>query len=107
METFTNLLTLLFILVVSHGTGLFSALVYFCIGSRTVDPNEILDDSQVVLDTTPGRPRRIYVGEGSKKVSQLEPFIAGARDNVIVALAGLDGDGTADPRFLNVYLETR
>lgn len=35
------------------------------------------------------------------------PIIAGAKDNIIVALAGIDGDGVADPRFLNVYLETR
>lgn len=32
MESFDNLLKLLFVLVASHGTGLFSALVYFCIG---------------------------------------------------------------------------
>ncbi|HNR54565.1 MAG TPA: hypothetical protein PKJ19_05310 [Flavobacteriales bacterium] len=35
------------------------------------------------------------------------PIIAGAKDNIIAAVAGLDGDGAADPRFLNIYLETR
>lgn len=35
------------------------------------------------------------------------PLAAGAKNNIIFALAGLDGDGAADPRFLNVYVETR
>lgn len=35
------------------------------------------------------------------------PIIAGAKADVFIALAGIDGDGAADPGFLNIYLETR
>jgi hypothetical protein len=35
------------------------------------------------------------------------PIIAGAKADVFIALAGIDGDGVADPGFLNIYLETR
>ena len=35
------------------------------------------------------------------------PIIAGAKADVFIALAGIDGDGAADPAFLNIYLETR
>jgi len=35
------------------------------------------------------------------------PIIAGAKTNSIIAVAGIDGDGAADPGFLSIYLETR
>ncbi len=35
------------------------------------------------------------------------PIAAGAKAPVLLALATLDGDGAADPVFLNIYLETR
>lgn len=45
-------------------------------------PNMILDDSEIVLDITPGRARRLYVGQEGVKVKDLVPFVAGASPTI-------------------------
>jgi len=35
------------------------------------------------------------------------PIVAGAKAPVVLAVAGIDGNGSASPTILSVYLETR
>jgi hypothetical protein len=46
------------------------------IRTAILNPNEVLQDSEIVKDTTTGRPPRLYVGDGRTKVRNLPYFTA-------------------------------
>ena len=67
--------------------------------------------STTITDYTTVGTSEVQVTIGTSTItlvaSAWTPIAAGAKTEVIVALAGIDGNGAADPTFASVYLETR
>ena len=67
--------------------------------------------STTITDYTTVGTSEVQVTIGTSTItlvaSAWTPIAAGAKTEVIVALAGIDGNGAADPTFASIYLETR